>query len=182
MDSWVSELEAKAKDIPATRQVVVVPVVNPDGIAANRRNNNNNVDLNRNFATSNWQKDITSPSNQPIPNGGGSAPMSEPETQAIAGLTSRLQPRLTLSYHSVAGYAIGNEAGDSAALAATYSQLSGYQNMTGNGGAFDYSTTGTYEDWIAQRLGLPSLIIELASSTNSEFARNRSALWAMVRS
>ena len=182
MDSWVSELETKAKDIPATRQVVVVPVVNPDGVAANRRNNNNNVDLNRNFSTSNWQKDISSPSNQPIAGGGGASPMSEPETQVIAALTSRLQPRLTLSYHSVAGYAIGNEAGDSAGLAATYSQLSGYRNMTGNGGAFDYSTTGTYEDWIAQKLGLPSLIIELASSTNSEFARNKSALWTMVRS
>ncbi|MDB5177780.1 MAG: peptidase carboxypeptidase [Candidatus Saccharibacteria bacterium] len=182
MDSWMSELESKARDIPATRQVVVVPMVNPDGIAANRRNNSNNVDLNRNFATSNWQKDITSPINQPIENGGGSTPMSEPETQAIAALTSRLQPRVTVSYHSVAGYAIGNEAGDSGSLAAIYAQLSGYQNMTGNGGAFDYSITGSYEDWIAQKLGLPSLIIELASSTNSEFARNKSALWTMVRS
>ena len=108
--------------------------------------------------------------------------MSESETQAIANLTSQLRPRVTLSYHSVAGYAIGNEAGDSAGLAALYSQLSGYRNMTGNGGAFDYSTSGTYEDWIAEKLGLPSLIIELASRTYSEFSRNKAALWAMVRS
>jgi protein MpaA len=182
MDSWVSELESKARDIPPNRQVVVVPMVNPDGIAKGTRNNSINVDLNRNFATSNWQKDITSPSNQPIENGGGPTPMSEPETQAIAGLTSRLRPRVTLSYHSVAGYAIGNEAGDSGSLAGMYSQLTGYRNMTGNGGAFDYSTTGTYEDWVAQKVGLPSLIIELASSTASEFARNKAALWVMVRS
>lgn len=182
MDSWISELESKARDIPATRQVVVVSTVNPDGIASGARNNSSNVDLNRNFATSNWQKDITSPSNQPIENGGGPTPMSEPETQAIASLTSRLRPRVTLSYHSVAGYAIGNEAGDSGSLAGMYSQLTGYRNMTGNGGAFDYSTTGTYEDWVAQKVGLPSLIIELASSTASEFARNKAALWAMVRS
>jgi len=182
MEAWINELEANARSIPADKQIVVVPAINLDGVAANRRNNNNNVDLNRNFDTTDWQKDITTPSNQPLENGGGTAPMSEPETRALATFTSQLGPRLTLSYHSIAGYAIANEAGDSASLAGSYAQMTGYRNMTGNGGAFDYSTSGTYDDWIAQKLGLPSILIELASSTNSEFSRNKAALWAMARS
>jgi len=182
MEAWINELEANARSIPADKQIVVIPAINPDGVAASRRNNNNNVDLNRNFATADWQKDITTPSNQPLENGGGTSPMSEPETRALAAFTSQLRPRLTLSYHAIAGYAIANEAGDSGSLTATYAQMTGYRNMTGNGGAFDYSTSGTYDDWIAQKLGLPSILIELASSTNSEFSRNKAALWAMARS
>jgi len=182
MEAWINELEANARSIPADKQIVIIPAINPDGVAANRRNNNNNVDLNRNFDTADWQKDITTPSNQPLENGGGTTPMSEPETRALAAFTSQLRPRLALSYHSIAGYAIANEAGDSSSLAATYAQITGYRNMTGNGGAFDYSTSGTYDDWIAQKLGLPSILIELASSTNSEFSRNKAALWAMARS
>lgn len=182
MYAWVDELEANARNIPANKTLVVVATINPDGVAAGTRNNANNVDLNRNFATSDWQKDITSPSNQPIENGGGTVPMSEPETQAIAAFTSQLRPRLTMSFHSIAGYAIANQAGDSNTLATLYAQMTGYQNMTGSSGAFDYSISGTYDDWIREKLGLPSVLVELASGTYSEFSRNRAALWAMARS
>jgi len=182
MLAWINELEVNARSIPAGTQIVVVPAVNPDGVAANRRNNSHNVDLNRNFDTADWQTDIVSPTNQPIPGGGGATPMSEPETQAIAALTTSLMPRLTMSFHSQAGYAIANQGGDSDALASTYAQMTGYQDMTGNGGAFDYSITGTYDDWIREKLGLASVLVELSNNTNSEFSRNKAALWAMARS
>jgi predicted deacylase len=182
MLAWINELEVNARSIPAGTQIVVVPAVNPDGVAANRRNNSHNVDLNRNFDTDDWQSDIVSPTNQPIPAGGGATPMSEPETQTIAAFTTALMPRLTMSFHSQAGYAIANQGGDSDALATTYSQMTGYQDMTGNGGAFDYSITGTYDDWIREKLGLASVLVELSSNTNSEFSRNKAALWAMARS
>jgi len=182
MLAWIDELETNARSIPSGTQIVVVPAVNPDGVAADRRNNSNNVDLNRNFDTSDWQTDIVSPTNQPIPGGGGATPMSEPETQAIAALTTSLMPRLTMSFHSQAGYAIANQGGDSDALAATYAQMTGYQDMTGNGGAFDYSITGTYDDWIREKLGLPSVLVELSDNTHSEFSRNKAALWAMAKS
>ncbi len=182
MLAWIDELELNARIIPADKQIIVIPALNPDGVVAVRRNNSNNVDLNRNFDTADWQKDITSPTNQPIENGGGTAPMSETETQAIAAFTARLQPRLTMSFHSVAGYAIANQGGDSLSLAATYAQMTGYQNMTGSVGAFDYSISGTYDDWIREKLGLPSVLVELASSTSAEFSRNKAALWTMARS
>lgn len=182
MNTWINELDANARSIPAGTRIVVIPSVNPDGVAANTRANANNVDLNRNFNVSDWKKDIVTPSNQPWPGGGGSAPNSEPETQALSAYTSALQPHLTMSYHSVGSYAIGNGCGSSGSLAATYAKMTGYANMTGVGGAFGYEITGTYDDWICEKLGRQSVLIELASSSFSEFSRNRAALWAMARS
>lgn len=182
MDAWINELEANARTIPIGRQIVVVPAINPDGLAARTRNNSRNIDLNRNFAVSDWVSIITDTRGNPVPGGGGLEPMSEPETQAIAALTSRLRPRLTLSFHAVASVVIANQAADSAHFAGTYSRMSGYRNATGlSAQTFDYAISGTYDDWIAEKLGLPSVLVELASTTSSEFGRNKSALWQMAR-
>lgn len=182
MDAWVNELELNIQNIPSGRKIIVIPTLNPDGVAANRRNNSNNVDLNRNFPVSDWQTDIYSPANQLIPGGGGVTPLSEPESQAIAAFSIALSPRLTMSYHGSAGYAIGNQYGDSSGLAASYSQLTGYSNMTGVVGAFSYPITGTYDDWLGEEEGLTSVLVELSSNSNAEFIRNKAALWAMARS
>jgi hypothetical protein len=104
------------------------------------------------------------------------------ESQALASYTIALQPRLVMSYHSQAGYAMGNLAGDSAALAATYAKLSGYKNTTGSTSAFGYAITGSYDDWLAEIQGITSVLVELTSHTNSEFSRNKPAMWAMARS
>ena len=182
MDAWVNELEFNARSIPADKKIVVIPTLNPDGVVANRRNNSNNVDLNRNFPTSDWQTDIVTPANILLSGGGGTSPLSEPETQAVASFTAALSPRLVMSFHGSAGYAIANQAGDSATLASIYSQLSGYSNMTGNSSAFSYSITGTYDDWMRENYGFASVLIELSSNSSSEFSRNKAALWAMARS
>ena len=182
MNSWINELDANAQNIPAGVRIVVVPSANPDGAAANSRYNANGVDLNRNYNTSDWQKDVQTVNGDPLPNGGGSSPGSEPETKALAAYTSELQPALTMSYHSAASYAIANTCGNSRALADTYAKMTGYRNMTGVSGAFSYQITGTYDDWICERLGRASVLIELTSSTSSEFSRNKAALWAMARS
>jgi predicted deacylase len=179
---WVDELEANARAIPAGRSVVVVPEVNPDGVAAGSRTNAHNIDLNRNFATSDWRKDITDVNNNPFPGGGGSSPMSEPETRVIAGYAQRLRPSLILSYHSIGGVVAANQAGASNAYAATYSKLSGYGNITGQSSeTFDYEISGTADDWYAQKAGIASVLVELGSHTYSQFSLNRAAMWAMLR-
>lgn len=183
MDRWIQDLEAKARDVPAHITVVVVPTVNPDGYASGSRTNARNVDLNRNFATSDWQKDITTVSNQPFPGGGGETAMSEPETKAIAALAQRLQPKVILSYHSIGGMVAANQAGNSTSLAATYAQSSGYRNVTGQSDTtFEYSVTGTADDWYAQAIGIPSILVELGSHTSPQFERNQAAMWAMINS
>lgn len=182
MDNWINDLEANARAIPPERTVVIVPVINPDGLASGARVNARNVDVNRNFATSDWRKDVTHVNNQPFPGGGGEAPMSEPETQVIAGLMQRLRPILVLSYHSQGSVVAANQAGNSSALAGTYAQLSGYRNTTGQtSGTFEYSVSGTADDWYAEKLGVPSILIELGSHSYHQFSRNQKAMWAMLR-
>ncbi len=183
MDRWVQDLDAKARTIPAHMSVVVVPALNPDGIARGSRVNANNVDLNRNFATNDWQKDITTVGNQPFPGGGGESAMSEPEVRAIGSLAQRLRPKLILSYHSIGSMVAANQAGNSSAFAATYAQLSGYRNITGQSDTtFEYSVTGTADDWYAQSIGVPSLLVELGSHSYHQFERNQAAMWAMINS
>lgn len=179
---WIDELEANPGGIPAGKSVVVIPAINPDGVAMGQRTNANNVDLNRNFGTSDWKKDITTVSNAPFPGGGGSAPMSEPETRAIANFVAQRRPQIVLSYHSVGGVVISNQAGNASARASTYVSLSGYGNATGQTSTtFDYSISGTADDYYAEKLGVPSLVIELGSHTYHQFERNQRAMWAMLR-
>jgi N-acetylmuramoyl-L-alanine amidase len=72
----------------------LVDDLNPDGTAANRRQNANGVDLNRNFPYR-WRA-------QERPgdlNYSGTGPLSEPESRAAAELAERIRPRVTLWYH-----------------------------------------------------------------------------------
>jgi hypothetical protein len=70
---FVEWLEKNPKELEG-RQVVIVPVANPDGFAANIRHNKNDVDLNRNFPAGNFDAEVKTY---------GSTPLSEPESRAL---------------------------------------------------------------------------------------------------
>ncbi len=74
-------------------QVVLVPALNPDGVAAKQRLNANRVDLNRNFPAANRMSMRTA----------GSEPLSEPESAGLAALLDRFQPGRVLSIHGWVG-------------------------------------------------------------------------------
>ena len=77
----------------------------------------------------------------------------------------------------------GNQAGDSAQLAAQYASMVDYRNGTGSSSeVFDYEITGTYDDWLAEKMGIPSMVIELGSNTFRDFSHHRAAFWAMAKS
>lgn len=181
MDAWINELEANVERIPAGRKVVVIPVLNPDGYALGTRPNARGVDLNRNWDVSDWQSNITDTGNNPIAGGGGLKPMSEPETQVLAKYTRSVRPRLTMSFHAQASVVIANQAADSTSIASQYARTAGYSHGTGlSSSIFAYQITGTYDDWIAEELGLASVLVELSSRTDPQWARNRPALWSML--
>lgn len=181
MDRWIQELDANPGQIPAGKRVIVIPSINPDGLAAGSRVNARNIDLNRNFATSDWKEDIQHTNGSDFPGGGGESPMSEPETKAIAGFIAQQRPELVVSYHSIGGLVISNQGGQANTRANQYAILSGYRLSSGDGSEFGYQITGTADDYYREKLGVPSVVIELGSHSYHQFERNRSAIWAMVR-
>jgi murein peptide amidase A len=80
---------------PSGTDLLVVPTINPDGVAANTRGNAHGVDLNRNFPFR-WR---------PLSGAeySGRAPLSEPETRAAYGLILRQKPDLTIWFHQPFG-------------------------------------------------------------------------------
>lgn len=179
MRAWADALEADP-GLYAGKRVVVVPTINPDGLAMNSRMNARNVNLNRNFPTDGWVKDINDTDGHHA-GGGGSAPLSEPEAQALAGLTTSVRPRLLLSFHAVGSLVSGDPGGYSAGYAAKYAAMVGYRDTTdSSGGGFDYDITGAYENWAAAKQGIPSMVIELGSYGYYSFSHHKAALRAML--
>ncbi len=72
----------------------LVPTLNPDGHAADRRQNGHGVDLNRNFSAG-WTRHGTPWSTYYS----GPRPFSEPETRAARRLIERVRPTLSVWYH-----------------------------------------------------------------------------------
>lgn len=81
---------------PSFADLWVLPNVNPDGRALDRRGNAHGVDLNRNFPYG-WE---------PIPRGrycAGPRPLSEPESRLAAALIRRIEPDITIWFHQPFG-------------------------------------------------------------------------------
>lgn len=178
MTEWFNELNANPQRL-GSRSLVVIPGVNPDGLASGSRLNAHNVDLNRNFPASDWKSIVTSPQSPTPSPAGGPTPLSEPESRAVASYIQQTQPRLVMSFHSAAAVVEANEAGDSTAIASVYAAKARYRAIPKSQSApvFQYDTTGAMEDWMRSSLGKPAIVVELLSRTSSEFGRNRDALW-----
>lgn len=71
------------------KQVIVMPVANPDGLQSGRRYNARGVDLNRNFPSQN-RRDTSRFGTEAAP---------EPETVALVALLERYRPAVTVSIH-----------------------------------------------------------------------------------
>ena len=76
---------------PRGAELLVVPTINPDGVAARTRGNAHGVDLNRNFPFD-WR---------PLTGGEYSGPraLSEPESRAAHHFILRTRPDLTIWFH-----------------------------------------------------------------------------------
>jgi protein MpaA len=100
--------------VPHGVQLWVVPEMNPDGTAADTRQNAHGVDLNRNFPYD-WQPDADSTFYA------GPYPASEPETRAAIKLVRRLRPAVTIWYHQHQD--LVDETGSDLGVARRYAQI-----------------------------------------------------------
>ncbi len=84
-----------AAEAPPRVELLVIPTINPDGIAAGTRGNAHGVDLNRNFPYR-WR---------PLGGGeySGTGPLSEPESRAAHRFILREKPDLTIWFHQPFG-------------------------------------------------------------------------------
>lgn len=98
--SWMERLVK----VEPRNQWRLVPVLNPDGLKNKTRTNANGVDVNRNFPTSDWEKEATAywekqlkkdPRRFP-----GKAPNSEKETKCTIAHIDDFNPDLILSIHT----------------------------------------------------------------------------------
>jgi protein MpaA len=80
---------------PRDAELLVVPTLNPDGVAARTRGNARGVDLNRNFPFD-WR---------PLAGGeySGPRPLSEPESRAAHRLILRTRPDVAIWFHQPFG-------------------------------------------------------------------------------
>ncbi|HUQ59340.1 M14 family zinc carboxypeptidase [Lentzea sp.] len=215
---WIDHLVGGDPQITAlldTTEFWIVPIANPDGVdnvqrggdapISHRKNGNDTnlqgttcgtqsqshhgVDLNRN-TTSNWGLQNAS-DRQCDQTYRGTAPDSEPETQALQRLWRSLyrdhrtadpaQPAPTdttgivLSLHSYGNYVLfpwsggapdrrsGNDA-PLRDLAQDLAAMAGPGWQYGQSGQVLYSASGTTDDWVYDELGVASFVWELGSS------------------
>lgn len=154
--------DAFASDLVDNAELVLVPLVNPDGYSSRPavRENVNGVDINRNYHFA-WF-------------GNGAAPFSEPETRAVRDLGKDHAFALGLSYHTRADYINGpwnytpHHPWDEAlvaAIAAAYDGTSPYQTVFG----WDwYTIDGDLNDWSYGAHGTLDWTIELRSDTQMQ--------------
>lgn len=148
-------------------QLWLVPEMNPDGTAADTRQNAHRVDLNRNFPYQ-WQ-----PVSDPTYYSGPRA-ASEPETRAAMGLIRRIRPAVTIWYHQHMDlvYMTGGDHG----VARRYAQLAGLS------AACTPFLPGTAAAWSDHLLpGTTSFVVELPAGPVSAaaLARHVRAVQAM---
>ena len=161
----VDELRRRAQDgaIPADVELWLVESMNPDGQAAQIRQNANRVDLNRNFPHE-WGP-IGAPGDSQY---AGSGPASEPETRAMIAFVEQLRPDIALWYHQDANLIIPST-GRQGRIRARYAELTGLPlaECCGGGGVY----TGIAATWarvtLADQEAVP-FIVELPGGDLSD--------------
>ncbi|HSS00201.1 MAG TPA: M14 family zinc carboxypeptidase [Kofleriaceae bacterium] len=117
---------------PPGRDTWIIPCLNVDGVLAGTRNNANDVDLNRNFASATWGTERR-PGYNP-----GRAAEDQPETRALVELIDRVRPHRILALHST--FRMVNWDGTGEALAGELSARCGYPVV----GDMGYPTPGSF--------------------------------------
>jgi LysM repeat protein/predicted deacylase len=185
---------ANPEQLPDSVTLYIIPVANPDGLAAvvghagrftpdevgpdtlPGRFNGNGVDLNRNWAcdwsaTAYWREQEIS---------GGTAPFSEVEVRILRDFLGIVSADAVVFWHSaIPGVYSGGCDGpfpEADALAAAYAEAAGYTAFE----TFDeYPVTGDATDWLSLR-GVPAITVELSTHSDTDWAQNLAGMRALL--
>ncbi len=152
---------------PPGTDVWVIENLNPDGTAANTRQNANGVDLNRNFPY-NWRP-LESPGALMY---SGPASLSEPESQLAVDFLDKVRPTVSIWYHQhldlvdLSGGDVSIEQRYAGMVGLPTQQLQRYP--------------GSVTSWENQTFpGSTAFVVELPAESLSEAAANRYAAAAL---
>jgi protein MpaA len=169
----VEQLRAHLKRHPEllrNRRVVLVPVVNPDGLQVKSRLNARGVDINRNYPGS-WRRPRRGERFRP-----GSSAASEPETQAMIRLTNKYRPHKIVSIHQPL-HCVTYSGQRSRTLARVIAGKNGYPLKTSIG----YPTPGGFGAYCNLILKTAVVTLELPwQSPQAAWRRNAPALLAAI--
>ena len=157
--------------VELTSRVIIVPVLNPDGLVKASRTNARGVDINRNFPTANWSDKHKAKKNFP-----GPFPASEPETQAVIALLEKFTPQRIISVH--APLEVVNYDGPALALATEMAKYNAYPVDSDIG----YATPGSFGTYVGKERSIPTITLELPRHlTEAGWEKNRDALLAAIK-
>ncbi|MBN2042129.1 MAG: DUF2817 domain-containing protein [Spirochaetes bacterium] len=184
-----------------SRYIVIIPMMNPDGVYLKQRTNSNDVDLNRNFSVA-WTSGVHH----------GSAPFSESESQTVRDYSQDIVFHSSLTFHTGAvivnmPFDYESEHGDGVMplesglvdyLALAYSRAGAFLETPGlldsiyvtegtiNGGDW-YVAKGTMQDWSYKEAGCIDYTVEISetrpeteSEMNELFLYNRDSILAFI--
>ncbi|HEX3043137.1 MAG TPA: DUF2817 domain-containing protein [Bacillota bacterium] len=150
------------------RQIILIPLANPDGFYTGTRVNAHKIDLNRNFPTENFRKGYFPKNSNP-----GKKAASEPETKMILEVTARYKPDLIITFHAQMGCV--NYDGPAAEIAARISELDGLPVKSSVG----YPTNGSLGTYFGVERGIPVITFELLPQDNQWERHGKAILTAI---
>lgn len=133
-------------------QVVYLQSANPDGVSRYQRYNTNDVDLNRNFDTANFEGGGV----------GGDSPLSEPEARAIKGIVDASGLTAAISLHCCVPIFDHDGPGFELATAMSLAMDERFRFEEGKLGA----SPGSLGSYVGLDLGLPIITAEFARTEN----------------
>jgi predicted deacylase len=168
-----SSLEWLRDEVHAGATIRILRDLNPDGTAAQSRGNANGRDLNRNWPAANFDPQAA----------GSPAPLSEPETRALARDLRAFDPHLVVVLHSINIGPLVNYDGPAEALAAAFvAAARGSDPRWQVKRDLGYSTPGSLGSYLGVERGTPILTVEFGRYQDEASARAalRKGLAALV--